>query len=370
MKLNQATRTILSLAGIALALVVLYYLRAIVVYFIVAAVLAFICEPLADALKRIRFRSWQLPSWSRALITLGVFTLAVLSILALIAPLVAAEVDLLSQIDPYETGQAIKQRIAEWQNSGSVLAKALGSVDVVTLVTEFLQGWLGTGQVSGIFGSVIQTISSVGVALFSIYFMAFFFLKDELLFSRIVLVLTPDKHLDSVKNILQHAHHLLRRYFIGLAMQSLIMMIIISLGLWLLGIDNALIIGILAGLLNVVPYLGPILALCIAVVVALTTALHLNMDAAVVPLLVKVTAVFLSAQTIDGLLVQPLVLGGSVRAHPLEIYVVILAAGILGGPAAMMVAIPGYTILRVVAREFFDEFKVVESLTRDLNARD
>jgi len=90
------------------------------------------------------------------------------------------------------------------------------------------------------------------------------------------------------------------------------------------------------------------------------------MDVDLVTLVVKVLSVFVVAQQIDGFVVQPLVLGTSVKAHPLEIFIVVLAAGTIGGVLGMVLAIPSYTILRVIAREFLSEFKVVDSLTRDL----
>ncbi len=119
--------------------------------------------------------------------------------------------------------------------------------------------------------------------------------------------------------------------------------------------------------MNVIPYLGPLLGGTFGIVVALTTGLHLDFNAEMLPLLGKVLAVFVVAQQIDGFIVQPLVLGNSVKAHPLEIFIVVLAAGTIAGIMGMILAIPAYTILRVVAREFLSEFKVVDSLTRDLN---
>ncbi|MBL0316115.1 MAG: AI-2E family transporter, partial [Flavobacteriales bacterium] len=103
--------------------------------------------------------------------------------------------------------------------------------------------------------------------------------------------------------------------------------------------------------------------------IALTTSIHLDFQTEIVPLLIRVLLVFVVAQQIDGFVVQPLVLGNSVKAHPLEIFIVVLMAGTIGGITGMVVAIPVYTILRVIAKEFLSEFKVVDSLTRDLDEK-
>lgn len=370
MNLTPTLKGILYIAGIALLFWLLYFFRSIVAYFLIAAVVAFICEPVTEGLKKWSFRRKTLPSWLRASVALILLCSILLGVVALFAPLVISEVELLSSIDPYATASAIQRRIDEWRASGSMLAEAIGDLDLRRVLPDLLSKWLAIENIGGAVDTLVSTITSLSVGVFSVLFMAFFFLKDGMLFNRIVLVLTPDRHLESVKTILQHSHGLLRRYFIGLAFQSLIMGTIVGVGLWVFGIENALIIGILAGVLNVVPYLGPLIAFSLGAMVAITTALHLQTDAAIVPLLIKVASVFMVAQTVDGFVVQPLVLGSSVKAHPLEIYVVVLAAGLAGGAVAMMVAIPGYTILRVVAKEFFDEFKVVESLTRGINEKE
>jgi predicted PurR-regulated permease PerM len=370
MNLTPTLKGILSIAGIVLLLWMLYFFRSIVAYFLVAAVVAFICEPLSEILRKWSFRGRTMPSWLRASVALTVLCSLLLGVLALFAPLVISEVELLSSIDPYATANELQERIEQWRSSGSMLAQAMGDLDLRSVLPGLLSKWLAIENISGAVDTLVSTLTSLSVGVFSVFFMAFFFLKDGMLFNRIVLVLTPDQRMDSVKTILQHSHGMLRRYFIGLALQSLIMGTIVGVGLWIFGIENALIIGILAGVLNVVPYLGPLIAFSLGAMVAITTALHLQTDAAILPLLVKVASVFIVAQTVDGFVVQPLVLGSIVRAHPLEIYVVVLAAGLAGGAVAMMVAIPGYTILRVVAKEFFDEFKVVESLTRGINKED
>jgi predicted PurR-regulated permease PerM len=100
--------------------------------------------------------------------------------------------------------------------------------------------------------------------------------------------------------------------------------------------------------------------------VVVTSALQANAGVDLGPLVLQVVAVFAIAQQIDGFVVQPLVLGSSVKAHPLEVFLVVLMAGMVGGIGGMIAAIPVYTIIRVIAREFFSAFKPIQSLTRDL----
>jgi predicted PurR-regulated permease PerM len=141
----------------------------------------------------------------------------------------------------------------------------------------------------------------------------------------------------------------------------------VSLSLWIIGVENALLIGVFAGLINIIPYVGPLLGGAFGLIVAITTGLHSDPNIDVWMLSIKVISVFIVAQQVDGFVVQPLVLGNSVKAHPLEVFIVVLGAGTLGGITGMILALPVYTIFRVVAREFLSEFKWVESLTRELS---
>lgn len=170
-----------------------------------------------------------------------------------------------------------------------------------------------------------------------------------------------------MKNILEHSHHLLRRFFVGVCIQSLVMATMIGVGMSVLGVKNAVLIGLFAGIVNVIPYLGPLLGATFGIIIAVTTGVYQDPSLDIVSCMLKVGSVFIVAQQIDGFVIQPLVLGNSVKAHPLEIFIVVLAAGTIGGIVGMIIAIPSYTILRVVAREFLSEFKLVESLTRAIS---
>jgi len=82
--------------------------------------------------------------------------------------------------------------------------------------------------------------------------------------------------------------------------------------------------------------------------------------------MLKVASVFLIIQLLDNILFQPIIFSNSVNAHPLEIFLVISIGGTLGGIPFMILAIPGYTVLRIVAKEFLSEFKIVQDLTKRL----
>lgn len=359
-KLDRNWRIIFTIAAVAVVLYLLWFFRLIITYALIAVVVSLIGEPLMRLLRKLSIRGWMMPAWLRAVITLIVFFGVILSLGWMFVPVVTREIDIISRIDTAKIFQTLSQ---QWQSiSDTVNTEKVDTSRLFTAVEGYLAQFLNFSWL----GDIVQLIGNIAIGFASVVFMSFFFLKDGFLFTRIVFTLTPDKHLEKIKNIMEHTHDLLSRFFIGLCIQSLVMMTLVSVSLWILGVENALLIGIFAGMANVIPYVGPLLGGVFGLVIAVTTGLDANPYLEIWPLVLKVVAIFVVAQQIDGFVVQPLVLGNSVKAHPLEIFIVVLTAGTIGGIIGMIIAIPAYTILRVVAREFLSEFKWVESLTREM----
>lgn len=184
-----------------------------------------------------------------------------------------------------------------------------------------------------------------------------------------ILLLVPTEIEEKVAHILNSISYLLRRYFVGIILEVFMVMLLDTIGLTLVGLNfnHAVIIGFLCGLFNVIPYLGPWMGAILGLLIG--AALNINADfmSETLPLLGLMTAVFVSVQVIDNVLFQPLIYSSSVKAHPLEIFLVIIAAGSLAGILGMFLAIPAYTIVRVIAKEFFVNMKLVRKLTENLN---
>jgi predicted PurR-regulated permease PerM len=365
--LSQNWKIIFSIAAIALVISMLWMFRVIIAYVVIAIVIAFICEPISDGLSKIRIRKWSMPDWAKALIALSAFILAFVLIAVMFSPLVTHEIRIISEINAEELSVRIDEQIAR---SGYDMSKYTAGESPTRYAVQYVQKIFSSEWLQGMFNQLFGVVGNVIIGMFAVFFIAFFFLKDGFLFSRIVLTISPDSQMGKIKVILTHSHELLRRYFLGVALQSMIMASMVGISLYALGIQNAFLIGLFAGMVNVIPYLGPLLGASLGILIALTTSLHMDFEAQLFPLLYKVVMVFAGAQLVDAFVVQPNVLGSSVKAHPLEIFIVILMASTIGGVIGMVLAIPVYTILRVIAREFLSEYKIVDTLTRALREQD
>ena len=332
-------------------------------YLIISIALSFIGRPIVKLIDRINIAGRTPGPGLGAFVALTAMFAGFALLVNLFVPLVAVEAQVVADLD----FQSIAQRIEAELSGFAPLLDTAGSnpyswLDASTLGTG-LSSVLGPSGIGGILGSTLSALSGLVVAMFSIAFMTFFFLKDRNLFPSIVQALTPDHYTERIQRILTNSTALLTRYFVGLAAQVAIITTVITGGLLILGVPNAFLIGFLAGLLNLIPYVGPLIGAGLGLGIILTT--HLEFPE-IWSLLGKAGAVFLLAQLVDNLFTQPVIFAGSVKAHPLEIFLLISIAGSLAGITGMMLAIPAYSLLRVVAKEFLSGFKVVQSLTDQL----
>jgi predicted PurR-regulated permease PerM len=208
---------------------------------------------------------------------------------------------------------------------------------------------------------------NIFIGLFSILFIAFFFLKDENMFEEGLLLFIPTEHHLATRKVVAESKNLLVRYYIGVVMELIGVMSLIAIGLWIFGVKNALLIGFFGGLMNIIPYLGPIIGSAIGLMLGVTSTLAAGSYNELMPVIFKLAGVFLVVNFIDNNILVPVIYSKSVKSHPLEIFLVIIIGGGIAGLLGMLLAVPVYTLLRVIAKEFFQQFRVVKKLTETID---
>lgn len=221
-------------------------------------------------------------------------------------------------------------------------------------------------RIPELFSTIVGFMGNLLIAIMSILFIAFFFLKEDGLFTNFFKAITPAGSEDQVIHAVDDSSRMLRRYFVGISLQVTSITIFMSLLLTILGIKNALLIAFFAALINVIPYIGPIIGAMFGVFITISSNLDLSFYNEMLPLLGKVVIAFAAMQMLDNFLLQPYIFSNSVSAHPLEIFIIILVGAKIGGIGGMVLAIPTYTVIRVVAKSFLSEFKIVQKLTNQL----
>jgi predicted PurR-regulated permease PerM len=364
--MNKRTRIIIAVAGVLLGLFMVWYFFDILVYIIIAAVLSLMGQPLVDLLSRLHIGKIQMPKWLSALITLVVLLGLLAGFILTFVPLISKQAAIISSINVdevvgYFAGviQDLQELLISWDVvSPEQTLESMIEAKVTSLITFT--------SFSNIVARLLSATGTLFIGLFSVLFLSFFFLRDRHLLKSGILLFTPDRFQEQVTHVLHKTKIMLSRYFIGLMTELITMATLLTIGLTIFGIENALLIGFIGGLMNVIPYLGPIIGATIGVVLGVSSALSLGMYEDVIYVAFEVVGTFAVANLIDNMVLQPLIYSRSVYAHPIEIFLVILMAGSLAGIPGMILAIPSYTVLRIVAKEFLSGFKVIDKLTENI----
>lgn len=349
-----------------LLLAFVYFFTNIVIYLLVAAIISFIGRPVMSLLGKIEIKGKTIPASLRALVTLSLIIFSVVLFVWLLFPAVASQASNLQDLDTQAIANSLEEPIANIDSSLKDYGIIEENESMSLIVSEKLTQLVSTIDFSKILNNIISLTGTVFIGAFAIIFFLFFFLKDNGLFHTIVMAFIPADKKESTEGVIKKVKKLLTRYSVGLLAEVLSMMTLISLGGFLFGIENAILIGFLGGLMNIIPYVGPIIGATIGSSLVLLS----NLDASFVDvtsiLILKILSVFLIANLFDNIFLQPLIYSKSVKAHPMEIFIIIIVGGTVAGPIGMILAIPFYTVIRIVAKEFLSEMEIVRKITKNI----
>ncbi|MDX9811557.1 MAG: AI-2E family transporter [Bacteroidales bacterium] len=340
----------------------------LIFWMIVAAVLSFMGQPLVRFFDSIRIRSFRMPHALSALLSLFVIVIVFLGLIAVFVPLIISQAETISRINVNELAVNLQGPL-EWIDRKM---HELGAISDGQTLQDFLvlraKSLVNLGTIGTLAGNLVSVAGSIFIGLFSILFIAFFFLKDEHMFENMLMLFIPEQHHQATKKVIRDSKQLLVRYYIGVMLELLGVMTLITLGLLIFGVKNALLIGFFGGLMNIIPYLGPVIGSVIGIILGITSTLAAGLYSEILPNVLKLAGVFLAVNFIDNNILVPVIYSKSVKSHPLEIFLVIIIGGGLAGLLGMLLAVPVYTLLRVIAREFFQQFRVIKKLTENIES--
>lgn len=351
-------RAVIYLTLICLGLYTIFLLQSVLVYGLIAAVISLMGRPLVQIMQQ----RLKLKSTMAVVLTMAVFLLIILGLVALFIPLIVQQGKNLSLLDVNQLDQKINQLFQEI----TLYFRLDESMIQAWLVDQDIMSALNLVAVPEFLNTILGWLSGFTVGLFSILFISFFLLKDAKLLEKTILIFFDPKTHERLSNAFQEIKNLLSRYFIGLLAQISILVVIYSIVLLVFGIPNALVIALLCALLNLIPYIGPLIGGVLMLVLTMTANLEANFSAVILPKSIYVMIGFVLGQLVDNFFSQPLIFSTSVKSHPLEIFIVVLASGVVFGTLGLIVAIPTYTALKVIFKTFYAENRIVKSLTKDL----
>lgn len=355
---NGILRALGYILGIALFLFFIFKIQSVIVYIAISVVISLTGRPIIGFL-RTRFKFNNLLAVATTMLMLLGF---IIGLVGLFIPLIVEQGHNLSLLNIEQLQGTIK----------SLYNEAAPHFNMETLHSDQplresgILSKIEFGIIPDFLNSIISGVGSFSIGLFSVLFISFFFLKDSKLFENSLLTLIPDHNVERVKTSIHKIKDLLSRYFVGLVFQITVIFIIYTIGLLIVGVENAVVIAFLCALINLIPYLGPVIGGCIMILLTMTSNLGTSFSDVILPNTLSVLIVIAVGQLIDNFVSQPIIFSRSVKSHPLEIFLVIIIAGLLFGIVGMVIAIPAYTAIKVILKEFLSENKVVQSLTKNL----
>lgn len=335
------------IVGLVLCGFLVYLLQPILMPFLVGALLAYLGDPLADRLEALR-----LPRSAAVTVVFALLLVAVGGLLFLLVPMIGDQLRALQSSLPAMLTWA-QQTALPWieEHAGLELTEQLALDRIgATLASH----WQQTGDVAT---TVLRRVSSSGFVLFAwlanlalIPVVTFYLLRDwDVLVAR-VRDLLPRRVEPTVAALTRECDEVLGAFLRGQFLVMLSLGAIYAVGLWLVGLDLALLIGLLAGLASIVPYLGTIVGIAVAAVAALYQFGDLWH-------LLAVALVFGAGQMLEGMLLTPLLVGDRIGMHPVAVIFAVLAGGQLFGFVGVLLALPAAAVVMVLLRHVHDLYK-------------
>ena len=370
MKKQTRTRVIGSLSIIAIIAVLIWlgwYFSNITIYIIISLIVTLLATPLKELLMKIKIsKTRHIGNHIASALSLILVICIFVGLMVIIAPTIVRQVNTVMNIDSQSFSTSFYSQLENVDNflrDNNVIKE---DESLEGIATNYIIEHTKQLNISSIFGNFVQMTGEIFLGIFSVLFISFFFLKDIPKVKDTIVNMVPDQLQDETSHVLLRSKDLLSNYFVGLFTEIVVVILFEFTILSILKISNALLIAVIGGVLVIIPYLGSIVACVIGCILAIMGAYISHGDILIVNILIKVISTFIVCRLLDNFFLQPYIASKSVKAHPLEIFLVVLVSGTIAGIPGMMLGIPAYTILRIIAQEFFGNNNFVKTLTKNL----
>ncbi|BDD03414.1 AI-2E family transporter [Aureibacter tunicatorum] len=357
--LSRKYRFMLALVLIAFFIVFMaWYFSNIFAYVIISVVISTILRPLTNYLNQINFFKLRIPRPLAVLLSFLAMILVLSIFVFLFVPLISDQIEVLSTLDYDNLIVDVFKPLEKLEDF--LIENSLTDSEMGFLVEGARQKTIDMFKninFSNLLNGVVSVTGSFFVGALAVIFITFFLLLENGLLRNLIVKLIPNEYFEMTIEAFTMIESLLSNYLLGILFQMFSIFSIASVGLSIFGVNYALTIALFAALANLIPYLGPILGATFGIIVGLSTVTDLSTANDYLFLMLKVASVFGVVQLTDNIVLQPVIFSKSVKAHPLEIFIVIFAGANVGGVLGMIAAIPVYTILRVAVLEIRKGYK-------------
>ena len=335
-----------------------WFFSQILICIIIAGVISITGNPLVELLDKIHYKKIRMPHVISVFLTLIIIVAVILGLLSFFIPLVVRETSMITSIDWQKFLDYYKPQI-QWLQHNLVHYGIIKKNETFeSLLKNTLSHYVDLSIFSNMLTGVISFTGNLFFYIFTILFLSFFFLQDVMMLPNFILMLVPRKYEEQTKNVMRKSKTVLTRYFLGLIIDVLVMIASYSIALSIVGVNGALVIAFFAGIVNIVPYVGPLIAVGTGIILGVTGVVSDGYFGSIGSTALGVLIAMVVVILLDNILYSPMIQGKSMKVHPVEIFLVIIAAGSIGGIPGMIVGVPAYAFLRIVGEEFFSQFRI------------
>ena len=337
----------------SLILYFFFLIRPILIYLSISLIITIILNPLILFLKtRLKFNNSlaAITSMSGLILIIGLLIKSFI-------PLLVEQARNLSLLNSTELQTSVNKIIEKYSD----LYFTNDSNFINSIINSKLFSQLDLSYITELLNNIIAGLGSFSIGIFTIIFITFFFLRDSEIIINKIKLLIPKGIKSNVNESISQINALLSRYFLALIIQITILFILYLILLSIVGINNVLIIAFLCALLNLIPYVGPLISGFLLTILTLTNYIDIDFGAIILSKVIYVVIGFVIVQAIDNFLIQPILFSKSVKSHPLEIFLVILIFGYIFGVTGLILAVPCYTVIKVILRTVYSKNLVVKS---------
>ena len=355
---NSLLKSIFYLISLILIGYIIYELKIIIGYVIIASILTLLARPVVKLLtSKLKFGSTL-----ASIVAISFILIVISGVISLLIPLVLEQGKNLSLLNVNAFQDKINTLYIEFNGYLNKFNIDLNQslVDIEGLTKNSVEA------IPVLLNSVGSILGSITLGILSVIFITFFLLKDGEYFEKLFTQLFPTKMKKRIEKSLIEIKVLLSRYFLGLLFQITILFTMYTIILLIFGVKDAVVIAFLCALLNLIPYIGPLIGIILMSFLTMTSYLGQDFSSVIIPKTIYVIIGYVFAQLIDNFLSQPYIFSNSIKSHPLEIFLVILSGGILFGIVGMILAIPLYTVIKVFLKVFFSNNALVKKLTKNI----
>ncbi len=330
----------------------------IFIYVVLAIVVSSLLRPLTHYISTAQFFKIRVPRFLAVITSYLIFSALIALFIILFIPLISEQIEVISKIDFEQLYARVTTPLTTFEDF--LIANGLTSEKegfIVNSLKENILNLIAGIRIGNILNQILSFTGSFFVGVIAVGFISFFFLYEMGSIRKKLISLIPNRYFEVTIAAYNKIERLLSNYLVGLLFQMVSIFTMASVGLSILGIKYALTIALFAAVANLIPYLGPLLGATFGILVGVSTGADLVSAQDYLILIFKITSVFGAVQIVDNIFLQPLIFSKSVKAHPLEIFIIIFAGASLAGIPGMIAAIPVYTVMRVSTSELYEGYR-------------